>query len=194
MGLLAAHFKKTKGDLPQHSSDSFQVSSFYFRNRMATNYASLFGIFVAWYAFNAGYNVYNAYIKVFGFPLTIAAAQLGVGLVYFIPLWILGVRKLPKITFDDFLLLLPIALLNVGGHTCAVIAMFEVGGGSFTHVIKASEPVVSVILGVIVNGIVPKPFTAISLLPITYGVAYASTLGHLDATTMSRELGTRAAR
>jgi drug/metabolite transporter (DMT)-like permease len=185
---------KTKGDLPQHSSDSFQVSSFYFRNRMATNYASLFGLFVAWYAFNAGYNVYNAYVKVFGFPLTIAAAQLGVGLVYFIPLWILGVRKLPKITFDDFLLLLPIALLNVGGHACAVIAMFEVGGGSFTHVIKASEPVVSVILGLVVNGIVPKPFTAISLLPITYGVAYASTLGQLDATTMSRELGTRAAR
>lgn len=61
-------------------------------------------------------------------------------------------------------------------------------------VIKASEPVVSVILGLIVNGIVPKPLTAASLLPITYGVAYASTLGQLDAKTMSKELTTKAAK
>ena len=33
--------------------------------------------------------------------------------------------------------------------------MFEKGGGSFTHVIKASEPVVSVLLGLLVNRIVP---------------------------------------
>ena len=52
----------------------------------------------------------------------------------------------------------------------------------------------SVILGLIVNGIVPKPLTAVSLLPITYGVAYASTLGQLDVKTMSRELTTKAAK
>lgn len=85
-------------------------------------------------------------------------------------------------------------MLNAGGHACAVIAMFQVGGGSFTHVIKASEPVVSVILGLLINGAVPKPLTAVSLLPITYGVAYASTLGQLDVQTMSKELGTLAAK
>jgi solute carrier family 35, member E1 len=161
-------------------------------------------------------------VKSFGFPLAIAAIQLGVGLLYAIPLWVVGIRKMPKVTFDDMLLLLPIgkttddflllllalccktsfdlccfvnvALLNAGGHACAVIAMFQVGGGSFTHVIKASEPVVSVILGLFINGAVPKPLTALSLLPITYGVAYASTLGQLDVSTMSRELGTMAAK
>ena len=56
------------------------------------------------------YNVYNAYVKVFGFPLAIAALQLGVGLLYAIPLWILGIRKMPKISFSDFMLLLPIGL------------------------------------------------------------------------------------
>jgi solute carrier family 35 protein E1 len=159
-----------------------------------TSYLALLLLFTAWYSFNAGYNVYNAYIKTFGYPLAIAAIQLGVGMLYAIPLWILGVRKMPNISLGDFLLLLPIALLNTGGHACAVIAMMQVGGGSFTHVIKASEPAVSVILGLVINGVVPKPFTAISLLPITYGVAYASTLGQLDATTMSRELGTLAAQ
>lgn len=77
--------------------------------------------------------------------------------------------KIPNLSLGDIITLLPIALLNAAGHGGAVIAMFQVGGGSFTHVIKASEPVVSVILGLLINGIVPKPLTALSLLPITYG-------------------------
>jgi len=50
-----------------------------------------------------------------------------------------------------------------------------------------------VILNLLINKIVPKPFTAASLLPITYGVAYASTLGNLNPKTMSKELTTKAA-
>lgn len=155
----------------------------------------MFGLFVLWYGFNAGYNVYNAYVKKdFQFPFATSALQLAIGLLYAVPLWLLGIRKLPKLNKEDFLRLLPIAMLNAAGHACAVVAMFEKGGGSFTHVIKASEPVVSVLLGMIINGIIPKPFTAASLLPITYGVAYASTLGQLNIKTMSRELTTKAAK
>jgi hypothetical protein len=66
--------------------------------------------------------------------------------------------------------------------------------GSFTHVIKAAEPVVSVLLSLVVLGAVPKPLTAVSLLPITYGVAYASTLGDLNPATMAKELTTKAAQ
>ena len=79
---------------------------------------------------------------------------------------------MPNLSFVDIITLLPIAVLNAAGHVAAVIAMFQVGGGSFTHVIKASEPVVSVILGLLINGVVPKPFTALSLLPITYGTVF----------------------
>eukprot|EP01036_Dinobryon_divergens_P028852 gene28852-37860_t len=154
----------------------------------------LVGLFTFWYAFNAAYNVFNAYVKKdFGFPNTIAATQLLVGLFYAVPLWLLGRRKLPKISVNDFLTLLPIAVLNALGHASTVNAMFQKGGGSFTHVIKAAEPVVSVLLSLVVLGAVPKPFTAISLLPITYGVAYASTLGDLNPATMVKELTTKAA-
>eukprot|EP01041_Mallomonas_annulata_P001930 gene1930-3745_t len=156
---------------------------------------SLFVLFVVWYAFNAGYNVYNAYVKAdFNYPGTTAFAQLAVGLVYAIPLWVLGIRKFPKISFGDFMRLLPIAVLNAAGHCCAVFAMFQKGGGSFTHVIKASEPVVSVILGLFLLGAVPKPLTALSLFPISYGVAYASTLGNLNVASMTKELTTLAAK
>ena len=140
-------------------------------------------------------NVYNAYVKDdYKFPGAISAIQLGVGLGYAFPLWILGLRKLPKLSFSDLIRILPIAILNALGHACTVFAMFEKGGGSFTHVIKASEPVVSVILGLLISGVIPKPFTALSLFPISYGVAYASTLGNLSLATITKELTTKAAK
>ena len=64
---------------------------------------------------------------------------------------------------------------NVSSHVIIItlvseyIVRFQKGGGSFTHVIKASEPVVSVLLGLLINRVVPRPLTALSLLPITYG-------------------------
>ena len=151
----------------------------------------LFGI---WYSFNAGYNVYNSKTKsALAYPIFVSILQLVVGLLYAIPLWIIGLRKLPKLTFSDILHLSPIVFLNALGHTATVIAMFEKGGGSFAHVIKASEPVVSAILSLLMNGILPTPLAGLSLLPITYGVAYASTLGDLSIQTMAKELTTKAA-
>ena len=92
------------------------------------------GLFVLWYGFNAGYNVYNAYVKKdFQFPFAIATLQLFIGLFYAVPLWLTGIRKMPKLSVEDFMRLLPIAMLNAAGHACAVNAMFEKGGGSFTH-------------------------------------------------------------
>jgi solute carrier family 35, member E1 len=140
-------------------------------------------------------NVFNAFTKKdFQFPWTTATAQLAIGLLYLIPIYGLKLREVPNLTFEDVVKLLPIAAMNAVGHVSAVVAMFEKGGGSFTHVIKASEPVVSVFLGLVVSGVVPKPLTALSLLPITYGVAYASTLGNLNVATMSTELTSRAAK
>ena len=158
--------------------------------------ASMLAImFTIWYGFNAAYNVYNAMVKKsYPYPLAIAASQLGVGLLYAFPMYIMKLRTIPSLNFDDFMKVLPIALLNVAGHTCTVVAMFEKGGGSFTHVIKASEPVVSVLLGIILQGKIPKPLTALTLVPITYGVAYASTLGNLNPETMKKELTTKAAK
>ena len=66
--------------------------------------------------------------------------------------------------------------------------MFRKGGGSFTQVIKACEPVVSVVLALFINGVVPRPLSALSLLPVIYGVAYASTKGNLSMAEMSAEL------
>lgn len=157
------------------------------------NALTLFFLFLTWYAFNSGYNVYNSRLKIFAFPIAISALQLVIGLVYILPLWLLGIRSPPKLNVQDLIRLFPVAALNALGHSVTVIAMFQKGGGSFTHVIKASEPVIAVLLALIINGTIPKPFTALSLLPISYGVAYASTLGNLNISTMTKEFTSTAA-
>lgn len=151
-------------------------------------------VIVLWYGFSASYNVYNQLMKAFNFPFTVAVIQLVVGLTYAMPLWALNLRALPALSLSKIVTnFTPIALLNAAGHASAVMAMFEKGGGSFTHVIKASEPVVSVVLGLCINGNVPPPITTLMLLPIVYGVAYASTLGNLSVDVMMVELTTKAA-
>lgn len=74
----------------------------------------LAGLFFLWYGFNAGYNVFNAFMKKdFQFPLTSAALQLLVGMIYAVPLWLLKLRKIPNISKDDFLKLLPIGTFEL---------------------------------------------------------------------------------
>jgi solute carrier family 35, member E1 len=134
--------------------------------------------------------VYNAKLKPIACPWAVASAQLVIGLGYALPMWALGLRKLPNLAFSDTMQLMPIAVLNALGHAATVLAMFEVGGGSFTHVIKASEPVVSVLLVLLISGVIPKPLTCLTLVVITYGVAYAATLGDLSVDKMRLELTT----
>ena len=52
-----------------------------------------------WYAFNVGYNVYNKKLSnALDYPMLIALTSLGVGILYFAPLWALGLRKAPKLS------------------------------------------------------------------------------------------------
>jgi hypothetical protein len=84
-------------------------------SKPVVNLLMMTALFVTWYAFNAAYNVFNSYMKVdFPFPWTTSVTQLVIGLGYSIPLWFINVRKLPVLQFDDFLKLLPIAILNAG--------------------------------------------------------------------------------
>lgn len=82
--------------------------------------------------------------------------------------------KPPQLSPQDFLKLLPIVVLNAIGHTCAVMSMFEFGGVR-THFVKSSEPLVSVLFNLLINGVFPKPVTALTLLPITYMLLVAAT-------------------
>lgn len=130
--------------------------------------------FALWYLFNIGYNIYNKQaLNALDYPWTIAFIQMAAGIAYFVPLWILGLRKAPKLSFDDLKTLFPIALCHTGVHIGAVIAL-GAGAVSFAHIVKASEPVVTCGMNAAILGeVLPVP-VYLTLLPIIGGVAIAS--------------------
>ena len=83
------------------------------KNGAFMNGFSLVVLFVAWYFTNAAYNVFNSFSKD-DLPLayTMAIVQMSLGLfIYALPLYILGFRKLPSISFKDSLSLFPIGMI-----------------------------------------------------------------------------------
>jgi len=130
--------------------------------------------FALWYLFNIGYNIYNKQaLNAMALPWTIATIQMATGIFYFVPMWLTGLRKAPKLSGADLKTLFPIALCHTGVHVGAVIAL-GAGAVSFAHIVKASEPVVTCALNALLLGqILPLPVYA-TLLPIIGGVAIAS--------------------
>lgn len=132
------------------------------------------GYFALWYLFNIAYNIYNKQaLNVLDYPWTVATIQMATGIFYFVPLWLLGVRKAPKLSLGEIKKLVPIALCHTGVHVGAVIAL-GAGAVSFAHIVKASEPVVTCALNYAFLGqVLPLP-VYLTLLPIIGGVAIAS--------------------
>mmetsp|Transcript_33254 Transcript_33254/g.50889 ORF Transcript_33254/g.50889 Transcript_33254/m.50889 type:complete len:387 (+) Transcript_33254:75-1235(+) len=132
------------------------------------------GYFALWYLFNIGYNIYNKKaLNVLDYPWTIATIQMATGIAYFAPLWLLGIRKAPKLSGEDLKTLFPIALCHTGVHVGAVIAL-GAGAVSFAHIVKASEPVVTCGLNALLLGQILPYQVYLTLLPIIGGVAIAS--------------------
>jgi len=130
--------------------------------------------FALWYLFNIGYNIYNKEaLNVLSHPWTIATIQMTTGNLYFIPLWLLKIRKAPKLSVSDLKTLFPIALCHCGVHIGAVIAL-GAGAVSFVHIVKASEPVFTCLLNALFLGEIFPNYVYATLLPIIGGVAVAS--------------------
>jgi solute carrier family 35 protein E1 len=132
-------------------------------------------VYVAlWYALNIGYNITNKDLCN-GFPLvwTVGTTSLGVGLLYVVPLWATGLRAAPKLAGDDYITIAVIALLHAIGHFGAVVSM-SLGAVSFTHIVKAAEPVFSTVLsGLLLDKWSPWQVN-LSLVPVILGVVIAS--------------------
>merc|ERR1719203_993358 len=130
--------------------------------------------FALWYLFNIGYNIYNKQaLNVLDYPWTVATIQMATGVAYFVPMWILGLRKAPKLSLAEIKTLIPIALCHTGVHVGAVVAL-GAGAVSFAHIVKASEPVVTCLLNFLFLGEVLPTSVYATLLPSIGGVAIAS--------------------
>jgi len=131
-------------------------------------------LFFLWYFLNTAYNIGNKLVlTAFPMPWTAATWELFFGFPYVFLLWTSGLRKAPKLSWESIKLLAPSGVLLAGTHVGGVIS-FGLGAISFTHVLKATEPVWSALLSaVIFRDFLPLP-VYLSLVPIIAGVGLAS--------------------
>lgn len=130
--------------------------------------------FALWYAFNIVFNILNkSTLNVFPFPWFMSTVQLACGVVWMLGLWMLKLHPVPKINKAFLLALAPVALFHTVGHVSACVSFSKVAV-SFTHVIKSSEPVFSVVLsGLLVGDRFSLPVW-LSLIPIVSGCSLAA--------------------
>lgn len=130
-------------------------------------------VFGLWYFQNVVFNIYNKKVlNLFPFPWLLASFQLFVGSVWMFALWSSKLQPCPKITKSFIVALLGPALFHTIGHISACVSFSKVAV-SFTHVIKASEPVFSVVFSSFLGDTYPLTVW-ISILPIVMGCSLAA--------------------
>ena len=128
--------------------------------------------FVLWYFLTVVYNVSNKIIlNELPLPFTICAVQLFLGIPVFAPIWLLKRPKVDPVAW--WKRYAKIALMHGLGNLASIVS-FSSGAVSFTHVIKACEPVIAALLSsMLLKTPTPLPVFA-SLVPIILGVGLAS--------------------
>ncbi|CRG97859.1 triose phosphate transporter, putative [Plasmodium gallinaceum] len=133
-------------------------------------------LLITWYALNVLYNVDNKRaLNMIKLPWLISCIQLFVGWIFIFIYWISGYKKVPKIySYDLFLKNILIqSVCHILVHFGAVMSMSQTSV-SFTHVVKACEPVFTAILSILLLKQYMKLNKYISLLVIVSGVVCAS--------------------
>ncbi|KAK8532173.1 hypothetical protein V6N13_131507 [Hibiscus sabdariffa] len=130
-------------------------------------------VFGFWYFQNIVFNIYNKKaLNVFPFPWLLASFQLFAGSIWMLVLWSLKLQPCPKITKPFIVALLGPALFHTIGHISACVSFSKVAV-SFTHVIKSSEPVFSVVFSSFLGDTYPLKVW-LSIVPIVLGCSLAA--------------------
>lgn len=129
----------------------------------------LFGL---WYLFNIYFNIFNKRVlKSYPYPLTVTALQFLVGSGIALASWAFRVQSLPPL--GAALSASPLALVHALGNALTNVSLGAVAV-SFTHTIKALEPLFSVLLSALFLGQPPTAPVVLSLVPVVLGVSLAS--------------------
>lgn len=134
--------------------------------------------FAFWYLGNYYYNIQNKNAAIASggsdFAMTIATAQLAVGVIYAIFLWVApDARAFPKITFSDLLKTIPSGVCSAGAHAASVFSL-AAGGVAFGQIVKAAEPAFAAVIGTAFYGKKISIYKWLCLIPIIGGVCLAA--------------------
>lgn len=143
---------------------------------------ALISYFALWFWGNAKYNIWNKLaLKACktdafpgGFPMTISALQLGVGVLYALFMWAApDCRAVPTVTVSDLFKMVPVGVCAAGAHSASVFAL-GAGSVSFGQIVKSAEPAFSAVLSNFVYGKKVSKGKWLMLIPIIGGVMLAS--------------------
>jgi len=135
--------------------------------------------FAFWYIGNYYYSINNKLaLKAAGgkngFPMTISTLQLGVGVLYALYAWVApDMRKMPAITLDDVVKMLPVGFCAAAAHSFSVFAQ-SAGAVSFAMIVKAAEPAFAAVVGTTLYGKEVSSNKWLCLIPVIGGVILAS--------------------
>lgn len=140
--------------------------------------------FAFWYLGNYYYNIQNKNASNAAggsdFAMTIATAQLAVGVIYAVFLWVApDARTPPKITVMDFIKMIPAGVCSAGAHAASVFAL-AAGGVAFGQIVKAAEPAFAAVVGTFVYGHKISTAKWMCLIPIIGGVCLAALKQNAD--------------
>lgn len=132
-------------------------------------------VFIAlWYGFNIQFNIQNKQLlNAMPLPWTVSILELGAGSMYIGLLWLLKLRQKPVVEKKDVKTLSTLSWFHAVSHITAVSAI-GAGAVSFTHVVKAAEPLFSAFFAGIFFKQYFHPLVYTALIPVVGGVSYAS--------------------
>merc|ERR1711988_818152 len=137
---------------------------------------------LVWYGGNVKYNEWNKRACIAlgknaagasNLHWALSAAQLLVGVLFVIPMWITGVRDKPNMTSDNWKELSPVGLWASLAHAFSVLAL-GAGAVSFGQIVKAAEPVFAAATNAVLLKDIDHPMVYAALIPIIGGVGLAS--------------------
>jgi solute carrier family 35 protein E1 len=127
--------------------------------------------FIIWYSLTIVYNISSKkLLDIFPLPASISVIQLIIGIPVFLPIWL---YKSPVISNKNIEQYSKIAFFHGMGNYATCISLGS-GAVSFTHIVKAAEPIFSAILSALIFKTIFPFEVYLSLFPIVIGVGLAS--------------------
>eukprot|EP01097_Dermamoeba_algensis_P002985 TRINITY_DN2195_c0_g1_i2.p1 TRINITY_DN2195_c0_g1~~TRINITY_DN2195_c0_g1_i2.p1 ORF type:complete len:201 (-),score=33.45 TRINITY_DN2195_c0_g1_i2:550-1152(-) len=148
--------------------DDIFFDGFYRKHKTLT----LAVIIFFWYFFSSlSNNINKSILKEFPYPLSLTVTQFLFNFLYsFVFAYASRATTIDK---TQARLVLPLSLGHIFAHFLTHVSLANISV-SFTHTIKASSPIFSVILSVIFLQEVVTPAVVLSLVPIIFGVSISS--------------------
>lgn len=161
----------------QYSANN-KVSAIQYSVEKGDKRVDVFIYLTLWYVLSMVYNISNKKaLQLLRLPWFVATLQMCMGLLIFIPLWILKIRELPANTIEEWNDLIShlksVAWYQTLTHISGVTAL-GAGSVSFIQVIKASEPAFTAFISAAFEREYFPVYVYLTLVPVIMGVAMAS--------------------